>query len=125
MRLKFLLDMNLSPNFAEYLRLNGCEACHWVSIGDPEATDAEIMQYAASQGFTVLTLDLDFSAILAATQGSKPSVVQIRTKEAVTEKVFAAVLANIIRAENELLGGAILSIDLERSRLRMLPILPA
>jgi len=31
--------------------------------------------------YTVLTLDLDFSAILAATQGRKPSVVQLRSDE--------------------------------------------
>jgi len=82
------------------------------------------MEYASSLGYTALTLDLDFGAVLAATQGSKPSVVQIRAKEAITEKTFSTVVANIIRAENELLKGAILSIDLERSRLRMLPILP-
>ena len=122
MCLKLLLDMNLSPNFAEYLRLHGLNAQHWTEIGNPEASDADIMHYAYSHGCTVITLDLDFSAILAATQGNGPSVVQIRTNEAVSEIVFAKVLTALRQTESDLLKGAILSIDLEHSRLRMLPI---
>ncbi len=44
-----------------------------------DAADIEIMTYAAKYDYVVLTHDLDFSAILAATQGAKPSVVQIRS----------------------------------------------
>jgi predicted nuclease of predicted toxin-antitoxin system len=44
-----------------------------------DAADIEIMAYAAKHDYVVLTHDLDFSAILAATQGTKPSVVQIRS----------------------------------------------
>jgi predicted nuclease of predicted toxin-antitoxin system len=36
------------------------------------------MAYAKLHGRIVLTHDLDFSAILAATKGDKPSVVQVR-----------------------------------------------
>jgi predicted nuclease of predicted toxin-antitoxin system len=36
------------------------------------------MAYALANNFVVLTHDLDFGTILAATQGNKPSVVQIR-----------------------------------------------
>jgi len=39
------------------------------------------MAYASVNGYVVLTHDLDFSAILAATQGEKPSVVQIRADD--------------------------------------------
>ena len=35
------------------------------------------MAYAAKQDYVVLTHDLDLSAILAATHGEKPSVVQV------------------------------------------------
>ena len=122
MRLKLLFDMNLSPKFAEYLRRQGFDAQHWVDIGSPEASDADIMRYASSNGYTVITLDLDFSAILAATQGLKPSVVQVRANEAVSEKVFSTVHMALVQTEAELMNGAILTIDLENSRLRMLPI---
>jgi predicted nuclease of predicted toxin-antitoxin system len=62
-------------------RLNaaGLPAVHWSRVGRMDAADIEIMAYAAKHDYVVLTHDLDFSAILAATQGTKPSVVQIRS----------------------------------------------
>lgn len=76
--MKLLVDMNLSPRWIELLRSAGFEALHWSTIGVANAPDREIMAYALANGFVVLTHDLDFSAILAANQGGKPSVVQIR-----------------------------------------------
>ena len=114
--------MNLSPSFAAYLRAQGVGAAHWSETGNPEANDAEIMGYADEHGYVVVTLDLDFSAILAATQGKGPSVVQIRAKEVITERVFITTLAAIEQAQNELTEGAILTIDMEKSRLRLLPL---
>jgi predicted nuclease of predicted toxin-antitoxin system len=37
------------------------------------------MNYAAVNGYTVFTHDLDFGAMLAKTGAKKPSVIQIRT----------------------------------------------
>jgi predicted nuclease of predicted toxin-antitoxin system len=122
MCLKLLIDMNLSPTFVAYLRDCGIEAQHWIDVGNPEASDLEIMEYASANGYTVVTMDLDFGDILVATQDMAPSVVQIRAKEAISEKVFALSLEAIQTVEQELLKGAILTIDLERARLRMLPI---
>jgi|APThiThiocy_cv2_1041547.scaffolds.fasta_scaffold24065_3 predicted nuclease of predicted toxin-antitoxin system len=67
--------MNLSPRLATLLREAGFVATHWSEIGAADATDLEIMAYAHE--FVVLTHDLDFSAILAATNAESPSVVQI------------------------------------------------
>ena len=120
--MKLLIDMNLSPDFTSYLRRHGVDAAHWSEIGNPDANDAKIMGYADEHGYVVITLDLDFSAILAATQGKSPSVVQIRAKEAISERVFIATLAAIEQAQEELADGAILTIDLEKSRLRLLPL---
>lgn len=39
------------------------------------------MAYAKANEYIVLTHDLDFSTILAATHGEKPSVVQIRAND--------------------------------------------
>ena len=75
----FLLDMNLSPRLVSILSEAGLETLHWSSVGPPGAADAAIMAYAKDLDWVVLTYDLDFSAILAATQGQKPSVVQIRS----------------------------------------------
>jgi predicted nuclease of predicted toxin-antitoxin system len=78
--MKFLIDMNLSPRWVAFLRDSGWQAIHWSSSGPPDATDSEIMAFAAANDYVVLTHDLDFGAILAVTHGQKPSVVQIRSE---------------------------------------------
>jgi predicted nuclease of predicted toxin-antitoxin system len=71
--MKLLVDMNLSPRWIVALRGAGVEAEHWSEVGDPRAPDEKIMACAAAGGWVVLTHDLDFGAILAATRGDKPS----------------------------------------------------
>jgi predicted nuclease of predicted toxin-antitoxin system len=78
--MKLLLDMNLTPRWVPYLEAAGFETLHWSKVGRASAPDEEIMAYAARLGMVVLTHDLDFSAILAATKGKKPSVVQVRAQ---------------------------------------------
>jgi predicted nuclease of predicted toxin-antitoxin system len=57
--MKLLVDMNLSPAWIDFLGARGIEAVHWASVGDPAASDALILDYAASNGFVVFTHDLD------------------------------------------------------------------
>ena len=66
--MKVLVDMNLSPGWVSFLAEAGFEAVHWTEIGSPTATDSELMAWAAKNDHIVLTADLDFGAILAATQ---------------------------------------------------------
>lgn len=79
--MKLLIDMNLSPRWVGVLADAGFEAAHWSTLGAKNAPDSEIMAYASAHNYVVLTHDLDFSAILAATHGEKPSVVQIRAED--------------------------------------------
>ena len=77
--MKFLVDMNLSPKWCAILQAEGWESVHWSDVGSATAPDHEIMQHARNEGRVVLTHDLDFGAMLAATQAKGPSVVQVRT----------------------------------------------
>ena len=79
--MKVLVDMNLSPRWVGLLTDVSIEAAHWSKLGRPNAPDPEIMAFAKANGYVVLTHDLDFGAILAATHGDKPSVVQIRSQD--------------------------------------------
>lgn len=65
--MKLLVDMNLSPRWIPLLTNGGWEAVHWSNVGKGNAPDSEIMAYAAQHDYVVLTHDMDFSAILAAT----------------------------------------------------------
>jgi predicted nuclease of predicted toxin-antitoxin system len=119
---KLLLDMNLAPRWVVLLSEAGFEAVHWSSVGAADAPDAEIMSFAKAREWVVVTHDLDFSAILAASQGQKPSVVQIRGDDLRPEQIGPAVLAALRQMANELRQGALLSIDPRKTRLRLLPL---
>ncbi len=119
--MKVLVDMNLSPRWVQALGLAGIEASHWSAVGRANAPDTEIMAYASAFGYVVLTQDLDFSAILASTADRKPSVVQIRSAEVSPEAIGRQVVAALLQVADELEAGALLTIDPNRTRFRLLP----
>lgn len=71
--MKFLIDMNLSPLWVEFLSGRGFHTIHWSSVGEPTAPDTLIMEFASAGGFIVFTHDLDFGMLLAAHKASAPS----------------------------------------------------
>jgi predicted nuclease of predicted toxin-antitoxin system len=119
---RILIDMNLSPRWGGILPGSGFEAVHWSSLGPLNATDAQIMAFAALQDYVVLTHDLDFSAILAATKGRKPSVIQLRADNISPEAVGVHVVSALRQMTDELQQVALLTIDTNRTRLRLLPL---
>ena len=120
--MKLLLDMNLPPQLADILTYKGLTSVHWYTIGAPDAADSEIISYAKNNDYIVLTHDLDFSTILSVTHGQKPSVVQIRVyahnAEQLADMIFVAVMQHV----DEIKQGAILSLDANKARLRVLPL---
>ena len=120
--MKFLIDMNLPVRWVEYLAKAGYESVHWSSLGVINASDTEIFAKARDSGYVIMTRDLDFSAIIFATQASEPSVVQIRAKAARPEIIGEPVINALRHAEKSLREGALLTINPQRSRLRLLPL---
>lgn len=119
--MKLLVDMNLSPRWIDLLVDAGIEAAHWSTLGKNNAPDSEIMAYANANDYVVLTHDLDFSAILAATHGKKPSVVQIRAEDVSPDVIGLQVIAALRQMASELEDGALLTVDPNRTRMRLLP----
>ena len=116
-----LVDMNLAPRLARLLVLAGVEAVHWVECGPRTAPDVDIMAYARIRGWIVVTHDLDFAAILAATGAVGPSVVQVRGMDMTPEALVGPVVAAVRQCSEPLARGAVLTLDAERLRLRLLP----
>jgi predicted nuclease of predicted toxin-antitoxin system len=121
---KIVIDMNLSPLWVEYLAIRSVIAQHWSLLGDPKATDREIMRFARERGEVVFTHDLDFGNILAATHALGPSVIQVRTHDPIPEVVGELVLDAITKHRGLLERGALVTIEPERLRVRVLPIVP-
>jgi len=120
--MKILVDMNLSPGWADFLTGNGIEAIHWSFIGSQDAPDSEIMAYAKTYDFTVLTNDLDFGYILAITHGKKPSVIQMRIGALGHDRIGAVVLNAIKRLATDINKGALVTIDPRKTRVTLLPL---
>jgi predicted nuclease of predicted toxin-antitoxin system len=70
----------------------------------------------------VLTSDLDFGTILAVTHGEKPSVVQLRSDNLCHETIGKPVVEALRQFAKELDDGALVTIEPERIRLRILPL---
>jgi predicted nuclease of predicted toxin-antitoxin system len=120
--MKLLLDMNIPPAWGDALQAAGHSAVHWSKVGSASALDFEILDYARSNGFVLITHDLDFGALLAASKQRGPSVIQLRSDSLAFEVAGAATLSAIERMQEELRQGCLLSIQPGRSRLRILPL---
>lgn len=120
--MKLVVDMNLSPRWVSVLGDAGIEAAHWSTLGDPKASDSEIMAYAKANRYVVLTHDLDFGTILAATGGDKPSVVQIRSEDVSPDVIGKPVIEALRQMTSELERGALLSFNPNHMRVRILPL---
>ena len=120
--MKILVDMNLPPSWVEFLAEKGVEAVHWSKIGNFGATDEVILEWAKKHDHAVFTHDLDFGALLAATRGEGPSVIQIRTQDTFPESCGEIAIKALTQFENELEKGALLSVDLHKARVRILPL---
>ena len=122
--MKLLVDMNLSPTWVEALRTMGFDATHWSSLWDPRAPDREILAYASSNGYIVFTNDLDFGAILAASGGSSPSVIQVRAADVSPGSLASTVRDALVQFAEWLDAGALVTVETSRLRARILPLKP-
>jgi predicted nuclease of predicted toxin-antitoxin system len=120
--MKILVDMNLSPIGVSVLEEGGHAAIHWSTIGSSSAPDHEILAWAKTKGYVLFTHDLDFGAILAATRAEAPSVIQIRTQDITPVHAKDLVLRVIKGFDEDLFQGALISVDEEKSRVRLLPL---
>ena len=114
--------MNLSPRWVGVIIDAGMEGVHWSTVGANDAPDSEMMAYALANNHVELTHDLDFGAILAATRGEKPSVVQIRAQDVSPDAVGLQVIAALRQMQSALQEGVLLTVDPNRARLRLLPL---
>jgi len=120
--MKIVIDMNLSPQWVPLLKTAGHEPIHWSQIGLANASDREIMEWARNNEHIVFTHDLDFSAILAATDANFPSVFQIRTQDVSPKKLSSIVLSLLKQFEDKLAEGALVTLNKNQSRVRILPL---
>ena len=120
--MKFLADMGISMATVHALREAGEEVVHLRDEGLQKMPDHQILEKAAVERRTILTCDLDFGDLLAASGGALPSVILVRmrnqTPKAVTPKLFQVLKTSRAALES----GAIIIVEDAGFRLRRLPI---
>jgi predicted nuclease of predicted toxin-antitoxin system len=73
---KLLVDMNISPLVVGPLNAAGHAAVHWMDLGPASASDETLMAWAQAHDTVLLTHDLDFGEMLAAS-GAKGRLLPI------------------------------------------------
>ena len=120
--MKILIDMNLSPSWENYLSNAGIDCVHWSKIGRDDEPDSQVFTYAKENNNVIITHDLDFGTMLAYSNEDGPSVIQIRTENITPESYGKKLISILKNVEAYLNEGALLVVDENRNRIRMLPL---
>ncbi|MBF0238328.1 MAG: DUF5615 family PIN-like protein [SAR324 cluster bacterium] len=76
--MKFLADMGISMKTVLWLRSQKLDVVHLREEHLQRMPDSEIMVKAQTEGRIILTMDLDFSQLVAASHGTLPSLISFR-----------------------------------------------
>ena len=122
--MKFLADMGISPRTVAFLRALGHDAMHLHDEGLDRLSDPDILEKARREGRVVLTHDLGFGELVAASQAKPPSVVVFRLRSMRPEQVNRHLREVLARHGSALQQGAIVAVREARARVRPLPLEP-
>lgn len=123
--MRFLVDNALSPRLAVLLQIAGHDAVHVLARGLEGSSDREIIELAAAEERAVITVDADFSRILALGSLTGPSLLLLRGALPRRSGVIAnLVLTRLPAIAGPLERGSIVLITPDRTRIRELPITP-
>ena len=120
--MKFLADIGISPRSAAFLRSLGHDAIHLHDQGLDRLSDASILSKALDEGRVVLTHDLDFGDLVAASGARLPSVVTFRLRNMSADHVNRYLQLILADYQERLIAGAVISITEGQIRVRSLPI---
>lgn len=120
--MRFLGDVGISPRSIGRLRDQGHDAVHLHALGLERLSDSEILRLAIDENRIVLTHDLDFGELVAASGSILPSVVVFRLRRMQADRVSYYLDLVLERYKQALLDGAILSVTEGQIRVRRLPV---
>ena len=120
--MKFIADINISPQTVKKLVEKGYKIKRITEFLKPNAKDEEILDLALREKSTIITQDLDFSALLAKRGVNKPSVIVLRVNIAKPIRITEMLEKALPKIKSELSKGSIIIVEEERVRIRKRPI---
>ena len=120
--MKFLADMGISPKTVSFLNSLAHDAVHLKDQDLQRAFDSFILEKALNEGRVLLTHDLDFAELLAASGGKAPSVIVFRLRNMHPDRVNICLNMILTKHIEALEKGVIISVDEGLIRVRYLPI---
>jgi predicted nuclease of predicted toxin-antitoxin system len=120
--MKFLADMGISPKTVGFLMERGYDTIHLYSEGLERLSDSDILAKALREERIVLTHDLDFGELVAASGSKLPSVITFRLRNMHPERVNRHMSEIVGKHEDVLEQGAAISVTEGKLRVRLLPI---
>lgn len=120
--MRFLADMGISPKTVEVLRALGHDATHLHEQSLDQLPDRAILEKARHEERILLTHDLGFGDLIAASGANLPTVVIFRLRNMQPAFVNRYLQAIVARYPDELERGVIMSVTEGQIRLRSLPL---
>ena len=120
--MKFLADMGISPKTVAFLQSLGHDALHLHAQGLDRSPDSIILEKARNEQRILLTHDLDFGELIAASGTKLPSVVIFRLRNMHHERVDRYLGRIVAQHQNALEQGAVISVTEGQIRVRLLPL---
>ena len=121
-KLRLLANMNISPETVNALRKKGIDVVRVSQILPVTSSDAEILDLVRRENRSVVTQDLDFSALLALGGFDSPSLITIRMTASDPETITQKLLELLPAIQDMLAKGCAVSVDDHSFRIRWLPI---
>jgi predicted nuclease of predicted toxin-antitoxin system len=121
--LRFLLDMGISYQVAQWLNGIGHDAIHLSNEGLHTLEDHLIVEKATDEDRIILTADMDFGHILAFTKSSVVSVIQFRLYDLSPDNLISKLNLVFDKFSEEIsIDPVIITIQENKMRLKKLPI---
>lgn len=114
--------MGISPRTVAYLQNLGHDAAHLNDQNFGRLPDSEILEKARIEERILLTSDLDFGELIAASAAQLPTVIIFRLRNMRPESLNRHMALIFEKHENLLEAGFILSVTEGQIRARALPL---
>lgn len=120
--IRLLADVHISPKTVADLQKQGYEIMRSSEFLPANAPDINILEFARTENWVVLTQDLDFSMLVALSRYSQPSLITLRLSSAKPDIVTKRLLDVLSQIEKALQEGSAITVQDESIRIRKLPV---